>query len=209
MRRISFSASRKMCFSKRRTYISYFPEITGGKILKSILLSAFGLMFAAATPAYAQAVKSTVTASNGIEVTVYSDDFANRYEYTAPTISVGDAHVYVATVKKGGVAPAPYLTGFFMYSGEWRRYNSALYRGGDTATFIEAGRDVGSCRSSRYSRPSCTLTESFKIELSPAEIKTHSLDGKIALQIRAQDTSATIIEVPVAYLDAVNEVSKR
>jgi hypothetical protein len=177
--------------------------------MKAIKLA---VAFAVATvpfSAQAEAVKSTVTASNGVDVSVYSEDFANRYEYSAPSIKADDATVLVATIKKGGVAPAPHLSGFVMYSGEWRRYNSALFKGGDPATFVEAGKDVGSCRSSRYSRPSCTLTESFNITLTPAEIKKHSENGRVSIQIRAQDTSSTIIDVPVSYLDAVTEVSKR
>lgn len=177
--------------------------------MKILGLAVAVIAAAAAVPADAQAVKSTVTASNGVPVTVYSDDFANRYEYSAPSVNAGDAFVLVATVKKGGVAPPAELTGAFIYSGEWRRYSSALFKGGDPAKFIEAGREVGRCTSSRYSRPSCTLTESFKIELTPAEVKKHAVDGKLAVQVRAQDTSATIIEVPVSYIDAVNEVAGR
>lgn len=160
-----------------------------------------------ALPAHAQAVKSTTTASNGVEVTIYSDEFANRYEYTAPSIKIDDGFVMVGTVKAGGTAAAANLSGAFVYAGEWRRYNSALFKGGDPAKFIEAGRNVGQCHSSRYSRPSCTLNESFKIEITPAELNKHAVDGKIAVQVRAQDTTATIIEVPIAYIDAVNEVA--
>lgn len=167
------------------------------------------IALAAASSAYAQAVKSIVTASNGVEITVYSDEFANRYEYSSPLIRAADGFVMVATVKKGGVAPPPHLSGFFVYSGEWRRYNAAIFKGGDTVNFIETGRDVGRCSSSRYSRPSCTLTENFKIELTPQDVKNHGHDGTLAIQVRAQDTSTTIFEVPVAYINAVNEVAKR
>ncbi|MBA4760015.1 hypothetical protein [Sphingosinicella sp.] len=177
--------------------------------MKFMWIMNFSLAWAVAIPVQAQSVKSVITASNGVEVTVYSDEFANRYEYTAPLIKTDDVNVLVGNVKKSGVTPAPHLTGFVIYSGEWRRYNSALFKGGDKANFIETGKDVGRCYSSRYSRPSCTLTENFRIELSPAEIKKHSQYGKIALQIRALDSSATIIEVPMTYIDAVNEVANR
>lgn len=163
----------------------------------------------AAAPAQAQAVKSVVTASNGVEVTVYSDEFANRYEYSAPSVESGEGHLMVATIKKGGVAPAPHLTGFFVYAGEWRKYVSALFRGGDAAQFVERGRNVGSCASSRYSRGSCTLTETFMIEVTPAELARHGQGGKIAIQVRAQDTSATVFEIPTAHFDAVKEVASR
>lgn len=178
-------------------------------MIKFMMLAGAALTAAGSSAAEAQSVKSTVTASNGVAVTVYADEFANRYEYTAPSITAGDGFVLVATVKKAGVAPPPHLTGAFIYSGEWRRYNSAIFRGGSPAKFIEESRNVGRCSSSRYSRPSCTLTESFKIELTPTDIAKHAENGKVAIQVRAQDTSTTIIEVPVAYIDAVNEVAKR
>lgn len=177
--------------------------------MRRIGLAAAVALVAAASPAAAQAVKSVVTASNGVPVTVYSDEFANRYEYTAPSVQADEAFVLVATVKKGGVAPPAELSGAIIYSGEWRRYTSALFKGGDPAKFVEEGRDVGRCSSSRYTRASCTLTESFKIELTPAEVQKHAQDGKLAIQIRAQDTSATILEIPTAYIDAVNEVAGR
>lgn len=176
--------------------------------MKSIASIAAAILIAAA-PASAQSVKSAVTASNGAEVTVYSDDFANRYEYTSPTIKTSDGFAFIGVVKKAGVAPEPELIGSFVYSGEWRRYSSALFKGGDPATFIEAGRDVGRCSSSRYSRPSCTLTESFHIKLTLDEIKKHAEAGVVAVQVRAQDTTTALIEIPVAYIDAVREVSKR
>lgn len=162
---------------------------------------------AIASTAQAQAVKSERPASNGVLVTVYSDDFANRHEYSAPSIDVTDGYALVIALRNGGTVTPAYVTGSFIYSGEWRRYNSALFKGGDPAKFIERGRDVGQCSSSRYSRPSCTLTESFRIELSADDIKKHTVDGRIAIQVRAQDTSTAIFEIPVTYINAVNELA--
>lgn len=158
--------------------------------------------------AYGEAVKSVVTASNGVEVTVYSDDFANRKEFSAPSVKVENGQVLVAAINKGGLKGTVELTGFFIYSGEWRRYNSALYKGGDAAKFVSTGRDVGRCSSSRYSRPSCTLTENFVINISPSEIKAHDVGGIVAIQVRAEDTSTAIFEVPTAYIKAVAEVAQ-
>lgn len=156
----------------------------------------------------AQAVKSIVTASNGIEVTVYSDDFANRKEFTAPYIKVPDGQITVATTNKGDAKGVIGLTGFFVYSGEWRRYSNALFKGGDVAKFTSTGRNVGRCSSSRYSRPSCTLSESFVIDLTPAEIRAHDAGGMIAVQVRADDTSTAVFEVPMAYFKAIAEVAQ-
>ena len=170
-------------------------------------LVAVGVLFSFA--AIAQSVKSIVAASNGVEITVYSDEFANRFEYSAPSIKLNDGFALVATVKKAGVVPPAHITGAMVYSGEWRHYNSAIFRGGDAAEFTVTDRKVGRCSSYRYSGPSCTLSEGFRIELAPSDIQKHAQNGILAIQIRAQDTSTAIIEVPVSYIDAVNEVAAR
>lgn len=163
----------------------------------------------ASAPAIAQGVASTSVASNGVQVDVYSDDFANRYEYSAPVVKIEDGFLLVATVKKGGVAPDPHITGTMMYSGDWRRYETALFRGGEVAKFTSTGRNVGRCSSSRYSRPSCSLNEGFRVDISAEDIKKHAQNGILAIQLRAQDTSTAIFEIPVSYFEAVKEVSKK
>ncbi|GGB21362.1 hypothetical protein GCM10011380_08660 [Sphingomonas metalli] len=173
----------------------------------NVWLSLAGLLVAHST-ADAQAVRSEVTASNGVPIVVYSDDFAQRYEYTSPSIKAGDGQISVAAVRKAGVTTPIELSGFFVYTGDWRRYSSAIFKGGDPAKFIVRGRDVGRCFSSRYSRPSCTLSESFAIVLSPVELKAHDDGGTIAVQLRADDTTTVIFQVPVSYFKAVAELSK-
>lgn len=167
----------------------------------------FALLALAPAGAYAQSVKSEVTASNGVQVTVYSDDFADRKEFSSPWIDSGDGKLMVATVRKAGTSQPIVLSGFFVYSGEWRRYSSALFKGGDPAKFTSEGRNVGRCSSSRYSRPSCTLNESFSIALTAADIKKHGATGTIAVQVRADDTSTAVFEIPVAYIKAVAELA--
>ena len=63
---------------------------------------------ALATPAFAQMVKSEITVSNGTVVSVNSDDFAGRYEYTAPTIRFDNRNGFalVAAIKEGGEVEA-------------------------------------------------------------------------------------------------------
>lgn len=175
--------------------------------MRSVVCALIGFL-ALPGVAAAQAVKSTVTASNGVEVTVYSDDFADRKEYTSPYVKQADGQLMAATVRTKGITRPIELTGFFIYSGEWRRYASALFKGGDAAEFKSTGRDVGRCSSSRYSRPSCTLTESFNIALTPADIIKHGEGGTVAIQIRAEDTSTAIFEVPVSYLKAIAEIAQ-
>lgn len=156
----------------------------------------------------AQGVKSIFAATNGVNVTIYSDDFARRYEYSAPTIHLKDGFALVAKIKKGDVIVPAHITGSMMYSGEWRHYNSAIFRGGDAADFTVTNRNVGRCYSSLHSRATCTLSEGFNIKVGPDEIAKYSLNGILPIQIRAEDGSAEIISIPVAYFDAVNEASK-
>jgi len=160
--------------------------------------------------ASAQSLRSEVTASNGVVVTVDSDEFANRYEYSAPQVAIDDGFVLVSRLIRADTIGPVYIGGGFIYSGDWRFYDSALFRGGDPAEFISAGRDVGRCSSSRYGRPSCTLTEAFLIKLTPKDVATRGVDGKVALQIRSGRTMATVLlEVPTSHFDAVMEVSAR
>jgi len=158
----------------------------------------------------AQSVRSEVIASNGVTVTVHTDEFAGRYEYTSPEIEVADGYAFVARIEQGGAAGDVQILGGFVYSGEWRYYQSAVFRGGDPADFTARDRDVGRCSSSRYSRPSCTLTETWGIKLTAEQIQQHAVDGLIPIQLRAVDSSANvIIQVPVASLEAIREVSSR
>lgn len=164
---------------------------------------------ALAAPVQAQSVKSEVTASNGVVVTVYADEFAGRYEYTAPAITIDSGFALVARVVRGDTVPPISVQGSFNYSGEWRYYTSAVFRGGDPVDYKEGSRDVGRCRASRYSS-SCSLSEEFHINLSEDDIAGHAENGVLAMQVRASRSSdVALISVPLTYFDAVKEVSER
>lgn len=77
-----------------------------------------------------------------------------------------------------------------------------MFKGGEEAKFTEAGRDVSSCR---YG---CTLTENFFIEITPEQLKKYAEAGVVPLQIRAGSAHTAMINIPVAYIAAVNEVAK-
>lgn len=161
------------------------------------------------SPAFAQSERSTVRASNGVEVTVYADSFASRYEFSAPAVRSGDGFVLVARVNEGGRPGAVHLIGSVVYSGEWRFYDRAIFQGGAEASFRPNGRDVGTCSASRYSR-GCSLTEGFVIDITLAQIRQHASNGNVAVQVRpSRSGEAIIFQVPVAYFDAVTEVSSR
>lgn len=174
---------------------------------KNLIVAAIGLVLAG--PAMAESVKSEVTATNGVVVTVYSDDFAGRHEYSAPSVDFQDGYVLVSRVDAGGDEGSVSLRGSFIYSGDWRYYDAAIFRGGEEANFVENGRRVGQCHSSRYSRPSCTLIESFVMTVSAEQLAKHARDGKLEFQIRAGRTArSTMVSVPVTYFEAVQEVAE-
>jgi len=164
---------------------------------------------AVATPAYEPGEMSTVTASNGVEVSVYSNESENRYEFSAPLIKSGDAHLLITTTKGEGIAPYPRIEGTFSYFGNWRNYDNALVKGSGHVEFVQVGRSEGQCHWYRYSQPSCTRKERFIIVLQSDDVIKHAQDGKVALQISAQDNSTTETEIPIAYIDAVKEVASR
>lgn len=160
-----------------------------------------------AQPSSAQMVKSHVTASNGVVVDVNSDSFAGRAEYSAPNIDFKSEQgasglALVAKVKRGGTLGTLNVQGFLMYSGEWRFFKSAVFKGGDPVKYTRTDGKVGSCR---YG---CTLTVSFQMEFTPAQLTAHAENGILAIQIRATSGDTAIVNLPISYLVAVNEVAK-
>lgn len=169
------------------------------------------LFVAMASPVGAQgssAVRSVTTASNGVQVTVYSDEFAGRYEYTSPSVDIPDGFLLIARVKTGDRAGPADLRGSIVYSDDsWRFYDNAIFRGGARAEFVSNGRDVISCRGSRSSR-GCSYSESFIINITPDELRQHAQNGILALQLRSnRSTNTVMVEIPTTYFDAVNEVA--
>lgn len=168
----------------------------------------FATALVLAGSAHAQMVETHLTATNGIVVDLNSDEFAGRYEYSAPSIKLninggGSGFALVAKIKKSNAFLPLSIQGSLLYTGEWRYYESAVFKGGDPVDYKPGARNVGSCR---YG---CSLTEGFFIELSSADIVKHAENGIVAIQLRPTRSSATaMLEVPVAYIEAVNEVAK-
>ncbi len=176
------------------------------RIFSIVLASALALM---AETANSQTVKSQAIASNGVTVNVSSDDFANRYEYSSPAITKSgdssDVLALVGKVKKQGIMGGVMVQGGITYQGDWRFYNSALFKGGDPADYTVLSRDVvGSCSSD------CRVREAFEIDLTPANISKHVENGILPIQIRpTRSTERVLLEIPVAYINAVNEMTAK
>lgn len=157
------------------------------------------------TPLYA--AESTQTASNGVEISVSSDEFADRYEYTAPAIKFGTTStdngvIFLGRVKTSGILAPVTVQGLIMYKGEWRRYSTAIFRGGKEANLTRTSRDVVTCSS----KP-CVLSEQYMIDITPEQIKKYTVNGKLEIQLQSQGTNIFMIEVPENYVQALLEVT--
>ena len=163
---------------------------------------------AIASPVAAQAVRSEVTTSNGIVVTVYADEFAGRYEYSAPSINFdSNSFALVMAVNRNGEVGDVMIGGSIFYSGDWRFYNSAILRGGEEVAGVFEDRDVVSCRGSRYSR-GCSVREGFRLMPTDEQIAQYAENGVLAIQLRSRSSNAIVVNIPVAHIEAVREISR-
>lgn len=159
-------------------------------------------------PIHAQSTKSTLITSNGTEVTLYADEFADRFEFTAPPVKIdGGGFALVGATKKKGVVSEIFIAGSIYYRGDWRFYNSAIFKGGETANAVFNDRNVVSCSGSRYGG-GCSMREGFDITVSPAQLKKYAENGIIQIQLRSKSAYAQIISIPVNYFEAIKEVAK-
>jgi hypothetical protein len=150
------------------------------------------------------AEKSTL-ASNGVEVTISGDEFDGRIEYTSPMTTFGEHSFFlVAKIRKNGEPAGPVIiAGYVFYKGEWRQYDAANFRGGESAEAIFNDRDVVTCSGSG----NCTLSEGFRIFLSKEQIRKYARDGFVDLKLKASASSQEpIIRVPLKHIEAIMEV---
>lgn len=150
--------------------------------------------------------KSQFTASNGVVVDVETDDFAGRREFSSPLVKFtpdngGSGGAIVGEVFDSGKLRNMTIQGFVIYSGDWRFYKTAIFKGGAPVDFTSTGRDVGSCR---YG---CTLSENFIIHITPEEAAAHSENGIVSIQVRGTSSNTGIMNIPLTYFAAVKEVA--
>jgi hypothetical protein len=150
--------------------------------------------------------KAQYTAPNGVIVSVNTDDFAGRREFSSPFVKFtpdggGLGEAMVGEVFNAGKLLGLTVQGVVAYSGDWRFYDSAIFKGGEPAKFHRTSSDVGSCS---YG---CSLSEDFIIDITPEEAKAHAENGAVAIQIRGRPGATAIISVPLSYFDAVQAVA--
>lgn len=175
---------------------------------KFLKLPVVFLVFLAA-PATSQIEPTEITAQNGQEVVLHSDEFADRHEYSirlekpeADNIDIGSAILLV--VRQGEKFAGPAIQGEIYYDGDWRYYQSAVFQGGTGAQYFRTGSDVGSC--GRYG---CSKIERFTVILTPEDIEAHSNDGVLKIQVRARDSNQFFLSVPVDTVEAILQVSEK
>jgi hypothetical protein len=174
--------------------------------MKLTLVLAACAALATTVPSGVAAAETKMTASNGVVIDVNGDDFSNRYEYSAPSAKPDDGEGFflVAAIDKNGTKTGVMATGSIYYNGEWRFYDQALFRGGESAPGVFGDREVVSCRGSRYSQ-GCSLREGFQINLTDALVQKHAVNGNVQVQLRAKGLYPVMITIPISYYTAVKE----
>ncbi|WP_152528036.1 hypothetical protein [Sphingobium lactosutens] len=158
--------------------------------------------------ASAQMVESSIVASNGLAVKVSTDEFAGRKEYSSGEFDIQGSgrqrgQFMVAKIIRPGQTARLSIQGFVTYSGDWHRYDSAIFKGGEAVEFTNIDRDVISCR---YG---CSYSESFIAFPTPQQIKKYAEGTIVPIQVRGENSANTLLlQIPLSIIAAVEEVAK-
>jgi hypothetical protein len=174
------------------------------------MLRAISLILVLLGPTSALGAERKVTASNGVEVQIESDDFKPN---TVFRVDVLKSKVGWSSVSPGANlalsrgSDRPDLLGLQLqiaYSGEWRMYDGAFLRGGVALEFSSVRRDVVSCRS----RP-CTLYESMVAALPREALEELSAAGDVEVKFTARRAPSGdyVVTVPASAVRALLEVA--
>ena len=169
--------------------------------MRSSILALLALI--TAQSGHAATVKSQYTAPNGVVIDVQADDFAGRKEYSSPFVEFqsdgegGHGKAIVGEVFDNGKLLGMTVQGYIFYSGDWRFYSTAIFRGGQAANFHRTGSDVVDCH---YG---CTMSENFLIDITPAEARAHATGGIVGIQVRGTSSHTALLNIPLSYFEAV------
>lgn len=184
---------------------------TKGMVVRRLFpVLAFAVMSFITYPSQAQSVKSEVVASNGTPITLYADEFADRYEYSTPTIEIPNlgGFYFAARVNRSDTLGPIRIVGSLMYDGEWRYFTSAIFKGGREATATFTDKEVVSCRGSRFGR-GCSYREGFSITIQETELREFAENEVITLQLRSRSSENQLISIPLRHFAALKEVAIR
>jgi len=166
--------------------------------------------FTLAGSAIAQDIEnSTVTASNGISVSIKAISRTNRREIYSPMLEGESTDIYAGRVDIGEGAGDLFLQGSAYYRGRAHLYDRATFADGDLAVFRRGPVMVRECiRNPDARQPDCLWSEDFTVTITPDEVAHHARDGILEVELSGGLTlEKTKLSIPVDYIHAVVEVA--
>jgi len=179
-----------------------------GLLFARSCVAAMALAFAGS--AVAQDIEnSTVTASNGVLVSIITIARANRREVYSPMVEGDSADIYAGRIDIGGAAGALFLQGSAYYRGRAHLYDRVAFLDGDLAVFKRGPVMVRECiPKPDASQPDCLWSEDFTVTITLDEVAHHSNDGMLEVELSGGPTpEKTKLLIPVDHIYAVVEVA--
>lgn len=138
-----------------------------GVLLSRAYVAAMALTVSGA--AVAQDIKdSTVTASNGVLVSIKTITRANRREIYSPMVEGKSTDIYAGRIDIGGAAGALFLQGSAYYRGRAHLYDRAEFLDGTLAVFKRGPVMVRECiPDPDAAQPDCLWSEDFTVTITP------------------------------------------
>jgi hypothetical protein len=142
--------------------------------------------------------------SNGVLVTIDSDEFRPFVDYTPPAFEDGENR-YVFVIRKKASGDIVYMVqGSIRYRDEWRRYDRAYLPGGEPVEFVASNRDVVSC-GDRYSP--CLHSESYQLKFTQEQLASGVAGGALRVQVSGSGGGEFIVHLPGDEVLATAEVA--
>lgn len=141
------------------------------------------LMFAGA--AVGQDIEdSTITASNGVLVSVKTIARAQRWEFYSPVVEGDSTDIYAGRIDISGAAGALFLQGSAYYRGRAHLYDRAAFLNGELAEFKRGPVMVRECISKPDTgQPDCLWSEDFSVTVTLDEVVDHSNGGMLEVEL--------------------------
>ncbi|KJV41530.1 hypothetical protein VH88_08780 [Brevundimonas sp. KM4] len=166
------------------------------------------LMFAGA--AIGQDIEdSTITASNGVLVSVKTIARAERREFYSPVVEGDSTDIYAGRIDINGASGALFLQGSAYYRGRAHLYDRAAFLNGELAAFKRGPVMVRECTSWPDAPQSeCLWSEDFTVTVTRDEVIDHSNGGMLEVELSGGPTlEKTRLSIPVDHIYAVAEIA--
>ncbi|WP_271077183.1 hypothetical protein [Aurantiacibacter sp. MUD61] len=156
----------------------------------------------------AQSTEGTVTASNGVSLTVHNDKAEGMVEYAAPEVSFAIDNFAIessAIVTRWGPRQDPgdaFVSFIVAYNGNFIGFDRATTTGGEDLETIVILQDDSSCQ--RAGSADCIFMEVFRILPTPSQVSAAARDGMFPIRIASNRGRPITVDVPLSYFEAVN-----